>query len=46
MRHPAEVPTRMPPTLERLWMTQQRMQEQHRLHMRQDARHARRHPFK
>ena len=31
---------RMPPAMERLWMIQQRIQEQHRLHMRQDSRHS------
>ncbi|XP_011501015.1 PREDICTED: uncharacterized protein LOC105364709 [Ceratosolen solmsi marchali] len=35
---------RMPPTMERLWMIQQRIQEQHRQyqHMRQDSRYSRR----
>ena len=33
---------RMAPAMERLWMIQQRVQEQHRIHLRQDARHSRR----
>ncbi|KAJ8669670.1 hypothetical protein QAD02_000929 [Eretmocerus hayati] len=39
---PSSRMNRMHPTMERLWMIQQRIQEQHRIHMHHESRHLRR----